>query len=80
MHRIWIDVNDIETWYKIIQEANQYFGHRNWKGQPRVKSKFRSYLQTSPYNIWFSVPDLKFASWIAIKLSVVVTKITSPME
>ena len=74
MHRVWFVIPNVEVWYKIIREANDAFG-KNWRGQQRVKRKFEVQRWASPdksLNIWFDVPDPKFAVWVAVKHSVTV--------
>jgi hypothetical protein len=73
MHRIWFQVSDTATWYKIIQEANQQYS-RGWRCQSGVRRKLeRNQWRSMPVDVWFDVPDPNFASWIAIKHAVVAT-------
>jgi len=85
MHRIWMEIDSTELWYKIIAEANREFGIRGWRGQSGVKRRldrdsgniFQYIHQPKPAKlVWFDVPDKKFATWIAIKYAV--TVITPP--
>jgi hypothetical protein len=73
MHRIWFQISDTATWYKIIQEANQQYS-RGWRCQSGVRRKLeRNQWRPVPVAVWFDVPDPNFASWIAIKHAVVAT-------
>ena len=78
MHRIWMEINSVEVWYKIIAEANREFGIRGWKGQSGTKRRLDRSMYTWPekvkttVRVWFDVPDEKFATWIAIKYAVTV--------
>ena len=77
MHRIWVELDGTEKWYKIIAEANREFGIRGWRGQSGAKrrldrtSTWPSLIKTTR-RVWFDVPDEKFATWIAIKYAVTV--------
>ena len=77
MHRIWVEIDGTEKWYKIIAEANREFGIRGWRGQSGAKrrldrtSTWPSLIKTTQH-VWFDVPDEKFATWIAIKYAVTV--------
>ena len=71
MHRIYMQIPNINAWYKVINEANTQFG-RNWKGQSRVRRRFRS----GPQVVWFEVPDHTFGTWVALKHAV--TPVTPP--
>ena len=77
MHRIWVELDGTEKWYKIIAEANREFGIRGWRGQSGAKrrldrtSTWQSLINTTQ-RVWFDVPDEKFATWIAIKYAVTV--------
>ena len=73
MHRIWLELHSLEQWYAVIAEARSIFG-RNWKGQGRVKRKLSQTYATMPnkvVKVWFDVPDPAFATWVAVKHSVV---------
>jgi len=77
MHRIWVELDGTEKWYKIIAEANREFGIRGWRGQSGAKRRldrtrtWPSLIKTTQ-RVWFDVPDEKFATWIAIKYAVTV--------
>jgi hypothetical protein len=71
MHRIYMEIDSVDVWYKIVHEANSMF-NRNWRGQSRVKRRLeqqRWYHGQWPI-VWFDVPDEKFGTWVAIKYAV----------
>lgn len=75
IHRIWFEFDNIEKWYAAMREANRVFGAGNWRAQPRVKRKLDSNRWTRKMiPVWFDVPDPNFASWVAIKHSIMVAK------
>jgi len=78
MHRITFEINNIDLWYKIMNEARVQFG-KNWKGQPKVKRKFEAWrpANAKSVKVWFEVPDPSFSSWCAIKLGVIATEGTN---
>jgi len=70
MHRIYMEIDNVDVWYKIVHEANSMF-NRNWRGQSRVKRRLEKDIWGSPSQvIWFDVPDEKFGTWVAIKYAV----------
>jgi len=71
-HRVWIEIVDTETWYRIIHEANALYGNHNWRGQPRVRRKLEknSWLKETT-SVWFDVPDQNFATWVSVKHGVI---------
>ena len=78
MHRIWVELDGTEKWYKIIAEANREFGVRGWRSQSGTKRRldrqnhmWPSALKTT-IRVWFDITDEKFATWIAIKYAVTV--------
>jgi hypothetical protein len=70
MHRIIFRLSSVKVWYDIMREARALYG-RNWRSQPNIKRKLDriKYTQTA-VPVWFEVPDLAFATWCAVKLSV----------
>lgn len=74
MHRFYVDLHTQDQWYSVIREANQWFGHKGWKGQNNVRRKLTQNQYTPTINrtvrVWFEVPDLKFATWLGIKYSI----------
>jgi len=72
MHRIQIELRDIATWYAVIRELNQVLGTSNWKGQNHIRRRLEKLIWENDKNIWvwFDVPDVKIATWLAVKLAV----------
>lgn len=71
LHRVSVELTNTDQWYKIIREANQLYGVHNWRCQPRVKRKLENNWSNTTICVWFDVPDSNFASWIAVKYSVI---------
>jgi hypothetical protein len=73
LNRIYVYLSTVDQWYSIMRECRGWFG-KNWRTQGRVKRKLansynaRPFLQ-HPIPVWFEVPDLRFATWISVKLS-----------
>ena len=74
MHRIQVELRDINTWYAVIRELNQVFGVNNWKGQNHVRRRLENLIwdDSKTLWVWFDVPDEKIATWLAVKLAVTV--------
>ena len=72
MHRIQVQLNDVQTWYAVIRELNQTFGVGKWRGQSHVKRRLENLIWRPDQTVWvwFEVPDPKFATWLAVKLAV----------
>ena len=73
LHRIYISITTEEQWYNVMRECRSWFG-KNWRTQSRVKRKLtegsRMSRGTRPsISVWFEVPDLRFATWISVKMS-----------
>lgn len=71
LHRIYVQMQSTEQWYAVMRECRGWFG-KNWRTQGRVKRKFaHSHIRVvrEPIPVWFEVPDLRFATWISVKLS-----------
>ena len=77
LHRIVVELEDSEQWYKIIREAHRCFGSGNWNGQGRVKRKLDNNWAKTKIRVWFEVPDPSFASWISVKLAVRVVEVAN---
>lgn len=75
LHRFWFSINSTEQWYNIIRECKSWFG-KEWKGQGKVKRKLSrhgyNYSRQTPVDVWFDVPDIRFATWISVKYSIIV--------
>lgn len=74
MHRIQVELHDVQAWYAIIRELNQTFGPNKWKGQQHVKRRLDGLIWSPGKSIWvwFDVPDVTIATWLAVKLAVTV--------
>jgi hypothetical protein len=72
MHRIQVELRDIATWYAVIRELNQVYGANNWRGQSHVRRRLESMIwdERNTLWVWFDVPDVTIASWLAVKLAV----------
>ncbi len=71
LHRIYVSISSEQQWYAVMRECRSWFG-KNWRTQGRVKRKLsHSHIRTlrEPIPIWFEVPDLRFATWISVKMS-----------
>lgn len=71
LHRIWVEVDSLDSWYSIIKQATAVFGPNNWRGQSHIRRKFTQtpYTKTVIW-VWFDIPDLSFCTWIVVKLGV----------
>jgi hypothetical protein len=74
MHRFQVELHNVKDWYAVIRELNQTFGVNNWKGQHHVKRRLENLIWENDKAIWvwFDVPDIKIATWLAVKLAVTV--------
>ena len=72
MHRIQVELRNVKDWYAVIRELNQVYGVGNWKGQSHVKRRLEGLIWENNRAIWvwFDVPDVTIASWLAVKLAV----------
>lgn len=72
LHRIYVSLTTAEQWYGIMRECRSWFG-KNWRTQPRVKRKLaegQRYGRNMPsVQVWFEIPDQRFATWISVKYS-----------
>jgi hypothetical protein len=72
LQRFWVYVNTTEQWYSVMKECRAWFG-KNWKCQGKVRKKLSSHSglrwakQLEP--VWFDVPDARWATWVATKMS-----------
>lgn len=72
LHRLVFELTTTEQWYSIIREANQLYGRNNWRGQSHVRRKLQAnHWAQKTVKVWFDVPDPAFASWVAVKHSVI---------
>jgi hypothetical protein len=55
-----------------MRECRAWFGN-NWRGMSKVRRKLGSKHSPAPryapLPVWFEVPDPRFATWIAVKMS-----------
>lgn len=71
LHRIYVSLSTEQQWYAVMRECRSWFG-KNWRTQGRVKRKLaHGQIRTlrDPIAVWFEVPDLRFATWISVKMS-----------
>ena len=64
-------VSTEQQWYQIMRECRSWFG-KDWRGMAKVRKKLKtqsSYARMSQLPVWFEVPDPRFATWIAVKMS-----------
>ena len=68
LHRFWFLISTEKQWYDIIRECRIWFG-KNWLGQGKVRRKLKTFKSKS-LEVWFDVPDVRFATWISVKYSI----------
>lgn len=72
LHRFWFTIRTLDQWYAIMRECRAWFG-REWRAQGKVRRKLHPRYFSNPLQsgleVWFEVPDPKFATWISVKLS-----------
>ena len=70
LHRFWFMLSDQEQWYGVMHECQAWFG-KGWRGMAKVRRKLGSKHNPRPtvVAVWFEVPDPRFATWIAVKMS-----------
>lgn len=68
LHRFYISLHTTEQWYAVMRECRVWFGTQ-WRTQPKIRRRLEHNCD-NPVEVWFDVPDLKFGSWIALKLGV----------
>jgi hypothetical protein len=73
LNRIYVSLTTEEQWYSVMRECRAWFG-KNWRTQGRIKRKLAEGSRYSRGNrpsvqVWFEVPDLRFATWISVKMS-----------
>jgi hypothetical protein len=73
LQKFWFQISNEQQWYSIIRECREWFG-KNWKGQPKVRRKLGHIVSGrggAPFlNVWFEVPDNRFATWVSVKYSI----------
>lgn len=73
-HRIWIEISDTTMWYSVMREFQRVFG-KDWKSESKIRKKLVRLEIARCFNpplldhvtVWFDVPDIQIATWIAIK-------------
>jgi hypothetical protein len=70
LHRFWFMLANQEQWYAVMRECRSWFG-KDWRGMSKVRRKLGSKYSPRPQAVpvWFEVPDPRFATWIAVKMS-----------
>jgi hypothetical protein len=71
MQRFYFTITYIDQWYDIMRECRQWFGV-NWRSQPKSRRRLSERGNRGfplPRQIWFDVPDERFATWIAVKMA-----------
>lgn len=70
--RFWFRISSVDQWYAIMRECRAWFG-TNWRSESRVRKRLPMPGQKMPFqrsiNVWFDVPDERFATWVSVKLS-----------
>lgn len=85
LHRFWFKISTKEQWYALIHECRNTYG-KNWRSKRHVLRNFKSvknlgqalqqWMRYNSYHeVWFEVPDPKFATWVAVKFSIEVSDI-----
>lgn len=71
LHRFWFTISTEKQWYTIMKECREWFG-KNWQTQSKVRRKFSFNYSRKHFveEIWFEVPDLRFATWISVKYGI----------
>lgn len=80
LHRIYFMISRPEQWYAIMKECRQTFG-KNWRCQSKVLRKLAQPKRFGYYPVhpaikavWFEIPNLAVATWIALKLGIEVRR------
>ena len=72
LQRFWVHVATTEQWYAVMRECRAWFG-KNWQCQGKVRKKLSSHSGLrwvkQPSAVWFDVPDARWATWVATKMS-----------
>ena len=71
LQRFWFRLRTQQEWYAVMHECREWFGS-NWRSQPRVRRRLadaRMRHHAPVHEVWFDVPDERFATWVAVKLS-----------
>ena len=69
LHRFWFMILTESQWYDIMRECRSWFG-KDWKSMSKVRRKLQGPApRYAALPVWFEVPDPRFATWIAVKMS-----------
>jgi hypothetical protein len=70
LHRFYIALENTQQWYAVMQECRQQFS-KTWRTMPKLRKKLnrRYAARSKAVWTWFDVPDPKFATYIALKIS-----------
>jgi len=71
LHRFWFMLSTERQWYDIMSECRAWFG-KDWRGMSKVRRKLSNRRPPPPFGplpVWFEVPDPRFATWVAVKMS-----------
>jgi hypothetical protein len=70
LHRFWFMLSTEQQWYDIMRECRAWFA-KDWRGMSKVRRKLGSKYspRTQVVPVWFEVPDPRFATWVAVKMS-----------
>jgi hypothetical protein len=72
LQRFWVHVSTVDQWYAVMRECRAWFG-KNWRCQGKVRKKLGNNpglrWVKQPNAVWFDVPDARWATWVATKMS-----------
>ena len=71
-HRFFVLIENEKQWYSVMSECRDWFG-KDWQTQRNVRRKITGPGQLKPLQVWFDVPDPRWATWISTKLAVQVS-------
>ena len=59
-----------QQWYDIMRECRSWFG-KSWRSMSKVRRKLNAKYNANgtAIPVLFEVPDPRFATWIAVKMS-----------
>lgn len=71
-HRFIVLIENEKQWYSVMSECRFWFG-KDWQTQRNVKRKINVRTHLNPLQVWFDVPDPRWATWVSTKLAVQVS-------
>lgn len=75
LHRFYCDLYSADQWYAIMRECRSWF-QNDWHTMPKTLKKFGgAHRRRQSVKIWFEVPNIQFAAWVALKMAISVTVI-----